>query len=94
MKTLMKSRRGESVFIISIAICLSVLCQSRLKAATEVSPRGVSQSHARLEPIESWLDERVESIEFGLWTNPAPISEMICAIKCIKALAFSRFLVS
>ena len=30
----------------------------------------------------------------GLWTNPAPISEMICAIKCIKALAFSRFLVS
>ena len=34
------------------------------------------------------------SINFGLWTNPAPISEMICAIKCIKALAFSRFLVS
>ena len=65
MKTLMKSRRGESVFIISIAICLSVLCQSRLKAATEVSPRGVSQSHARLEPIESWLDERVESIEYN-----------------------------
>ena len=32
--------------------------------------------------------------DFGLWTNPAPISEMICAIKCIKALAFSRFLVS
>ena len=23
-----------------------------------------------------------------------PLSEMICAIKCIKALAFSRFLVS
>ena len=30
----------------------------------------------------------------GLWTNAAPISEMICAIKCIKALSFSRFLVS
>ena len=72
MKTLMKSRRSESVFIISVAICLSALCQfkpSRLKAANEVSPGGVSQSHARLEPIESWLDERVESIEFGLWTK-------------------------
>ena len=41
-------------------------------------------------PIGSGM---VESA-FGLWTNPAPISEMICAIKCIKALAFSRFLVS
>ena len=36
----------------------------------------------------------VDRYDFGLWTNPAPISEMICAIKCIKALAFSRFLVS
>ena len=35
-----------------------------------------------------------DDIFIGLWTNPAPISEMICAIKCIKALAFSRFLVS
>ena len=61
----MKTRRSESVFIISIAICLSVLCQSRLKAANEVSSRVVSQSHARLEPVESWLDERVKSIEFN-----------------------------
>ena len=41
------------------------------------------------------IDLKTRSLcSIGLWTNPAPISEMICAIKCIKALAFSRFLVS
>ena len=37
---------------------------------------------------------QTDACVIGLWTNAAPISEMICAIKCIKALAFIRFLVS
>lgn len=42
-----------------IVICVCVLCGSCAQVSTEVS-----QPEARFEPIESWLDENIESLEY------------------------------
>ena len=51
-----------------IVICVFVLCGSCAQVGTEVS-----QPEVRFEPIESWLDEHVESFEY----NNMPIGVLI-----------------
>ena len=51
-----------------IVICVFALCGSCAQVGTEVS-----QPEVRFEPIESWLDEHVESFEY----NDMPISVLI-----------------
>ena len=51
-----------------IVICLFALCGSCAQVGTEVS-----QPEVRFEPIESWLDQQVESFEY----NDMPISVLI-----------------
>ena len=59
MKALVRKQRSKSGLILTI-ICIFALCRSGAQAVEEGS-----QPKTRLEPIESWLDEQVESFEYS-----------------------------
>ena len=58
MKTLVKKQRSKNGLILTV-MCVFTLCGSAAQAAEEIS-----QPKPRLEPIESWLDEHIQSIEY------------------------------
>ena len=69
-----------------IVICVFVLCGSCAQVGTEVS-----QPEVRFEPIESWLDEHVESFEY----NDMPIGVLIGYISyhipiCFEGVEFRK----
>ena len=70
-----------------IVICTFALCGSCAQVGTEVS-----QPEVRFEPIESWLDEHVESFEY----NDRPISVLIGYISnnyipiCFEGVEFRK----
>lgn len=69
-----------------IVICVFALCGSCAQVGTEVS-----QPEVRFEPIESWLDEHVESFEY----NDMPISVLIGHIShhipiCFEGVDFRK----
>ncbi len=86
MKALVKKQRSKSGLIL-IVICVFALCGSGAQAA-----EGGSEPEARLEPIESWLDEQVEKIEF----NDMIISSLIADISgdhipiCFEGVEFGE----
>lgn len=86
MKTMMRKQRSKSGLIL-IVICLFALCGSSTQAAEETS-----QPKTRLEPIESWLDEQVEKVEY----NDMIISSLIADISgdhipiCFEGVEFGE----